>query len=1042
MIDRLNIDIRYFISFIGLLFCISINGNTNNNAHPSNDYLLVINSYTADATWSNAIITPLQQTMAANSGLNFFVENMNMLMINDSVKLADLEQQILAPYTAAPKAVILLGNSALTIRENLKKKWGQDIPIIICSELDYLSPDKTYIKKELTSITDRVPLQKLTKEYNLTLLQTKNYLQENVELMQRMIPDMKKLVFIGDARYINRQLDNEMRTLLKDSYPNLKYEFLSAGTMTTDSLLLKLNSENPATTGVLFSSWFSIRTFAGSVLLLANSYQIISNANIPIFTLGSANMENSRMVGGYFYEQKTFNDQLIKTLNAVLSGTSPRDISFYVPKGYPIIDYLALYQKGLDADLSPAGTVFLNRPATFWENYKYMVLGGGAIFIILLIIFYQSIRLKSMKATRAAQQKEIEANAELSRLFENMPILYGKACMIRNESGEITDALITKANKHYTEIIDNETKFTDRKLSDYPEEYHLAFVRFLRLMESEKKPISFTYYVGHAKKYINVILAFSVQSNHADLFGVDSTELHKAQMKLDSTNHKLAMALEVANIVPWKWDLSNHTILCDINRPIELSIGFDDLDEQQMSVPASQYFSKMHKDDRKRVRQAYSDLIEGKCPKVKEEYRVINHTDQGFRMDWVEAQAAVENRDENGAPLTLVGSSLVITQRKEMEENLIHAKDKAEESNRLKSAFLANMSHEIRTPLNAIVGFSGLLPSVTESSEQEEYINIIENNNTLLLQLIGDILDLSKIEAGTLEFIHADFDLNQLMEELENSLKLKLKDSTVTLSFDSAETECFIHSEKNRLSQLIINLVTNAIKFTEKGSIRFGYEKQKAMLYFYVRDTGIGISTDKKDKIFDRFFKVNSFAQGTGLGLPICQMIVETLGGEIGVESEAGVGSTFWFTIPYQVAGQIRTNDKEKIIKSTQERLTILIAEDNDSNYKLFKSILTDDYSMLHAWNGLEAVEMFKLHSPDIVLMDLNMPVMDGYEATRKIREINSQVPIVAVTAFAYASDEIRVMENGFDGYMAKPIRAGLLKEQLYEIVQKRLLFL
>lgn len=1042
MINRLNIDIRYFISLIGLLFCISINVKANDKLHSSNDYLLVINSYTADATWSNSMIGPLQKTIAANSGLNFFVENMNMLMIDDSTKLVDLKQHILAQYTAAPKAVILLGNSALTMRNDLQKKWGQDIPIILCSELDYLSPDKTYIKKELTSVADRVPLRSLKKEYNLTLLQTKNYLAENVGLIQKMIPSMEKLIFIGDARYINRQLDNEMRTLLKNSYPDLKYEFLSAGSMTTDSLLFKLNNADPATTGVLFSSWFSLQIFTGNVLLLANSYQIISNANIPIFTLGSANMENSRMVGGYFYEQKTFNDKLINTLYAVLSGTSPRDIPFYVPDGYPVFDYLALYQKGFNANLSPSGTIFLNRPATFWEKYQNMILGGGAILIILLVFLYQSIRFKSMKAIRVAQQKEIEANAELSRLFENMPILYGKARMIRNEAGEITDALITKVNKHYIEIIDNGTKILDKKLSDYPEEYYLAFVRFLRLMESEKKPISFTYYVDHAKKYINVILALSIQSNHADLFGVDSTELHKAQMKLDSTNHKLAMALDVANIVPWKWDLSNHTILCDINRPIELSVGLEDLDEQLMSVPASQYFSKMHKDDRNRVRKAYSDLIEGKCTKVKEEYRVINHTNQGYRMEWVEAQAAVENRDENGIPITLVGSSLVITQRKEMEENLIHAKDKAEESNRLKSAFLANMSHEIRTPLNAIVGFSGLLPTVKESSEQKEYINIIENNNTLLLQLIGDILDLSKIEAGILEFIYTDFDLSQLMRELENSLKLKLKDSTVTLSFDSAQTECFIHSEKNRLSQLIINLVTNSIKFTEKGSICFGYERRRSMLYFYVRDTGIGIPTDKKDKVFERFFKMSNFAQGTGLGLSICQTIVEILGGEIGVESKEGIGSTFWFTIPYQAGGQVRTNDKEKIIKSTQERLTILIAEDDDSNYKLFKSILNDDYSILHAWNGQEAVDLFKLHSPDIVMMDLNMPVMDGYEATRKIREINSLVPIVAVTAFAYASDEIRVLENGFDGYMAKPIRAGLLKEQLYEIIKKRLLFL
>ena len=504
------------------------------------------------------------------------------------------------------------------------------------------------------------------------------------------------------------------------------------------------------------------------------------------------------------------------------------------------------------------------------------------------------------------------------------------------------------------------------------------------------------------------------------------------------------MSLDVANIVPWKWDLTSRTILCDINKPIELSTQGKGIAEEQLAVPDIQYFSKIFKEDRKRVEQAYKDLIEGRSEKVKEEYRVIN-THKGFhRIEWVEAQAAVETRDENGKPLTLVGSSLIITERKKMEQELINAKNRAEESNRLKSAFLANMSHEIRTPLNAIVGFSGILASTEEEEEKQEYVSIIENNNTLLLQLISDILDLSKIEAGTLDLHYSNVEINDLMRELENSCQLKLKSDNVKLEFVAPEAPCFANIEKNRLSQLIINFVTNAIKFTSQGSIRFGYERQNNELYFYVTDTGCGIPQDKLDSIFGRFVKLNSFAQGTGLGLSICRTLINHMGGKIGVESEEGKGSTFWFTLPYKQIEAIEKAPQKEIqsITIAKDKLIILIAEDNESNYKLFESILKYDYHLIHAWDGQEAVNMFKEYDPQIVLMDINMPVMDGYEATKEIRKYSAKVPIIAITAFAYASDEQRVMASGFDGYMPKPINARLLKAQLMDIMQKRIILL
>ena len=227
----------------------------------------------------------------------------------------------------------------------------------------------------------------------------------------------------------------------------------------------------------------------------------------------------------------------------------------------------------------------------------------------------------------------------------------------------------------------------------------------------------------------------------------------------------------------------------------------------------------------------------------------------------------------------------------------IREREKAEEANRLKSAFLANMSHEIRTPLNAIVGFSTLLANEENLEERQEFIKIIENNNELLLQLINDILDLSKIEAGTLEFIYSDVDVNALLTEIEQSSRIRNRHPEIQISFEERLPQCIIHTERNRLTQVINNLLTNSMKFTTRGSIRFGYRQEGNRLRFYVKDTGCGIPADKIDSVFGRFVKLNNFQQGTGLGLSICKTIVEKLGGEIGVESKEGVGTLFWFTI-------------------------------------------------------------------------------------------------------------------------------------------------
>ena len=308
-------------------------------------------------------------------------------------------------------------------------------------------------------------------------------------------------------------------------------------------------------------------------------------------------------------------------------------------------------------------------------------------------------------------------------------------------------------------------------------------------------------------------------------------------------------------------------------------------------------YNKMHPDDRKRILDFLYKARLGEVRDFKGEIRIL-HPGTEAQWNWVRTNVVVNQYQPENGVIELISVNYDITELKETEAKLIDAKEKAETADRLKSAFLANMSHEIRTPLNAIVGFSSLLVQGENPEEREQYMAIVEENNELLLQLISDILDLSKIEAGTFDFVKQELDVNQLCEDMVRTMKLKARPG-VEVVFDHRLPECIIVSDRNRLNQVIANFMNNAIKFTSTGSIRLGYgQAETNLLRFYVADTGIGIIQEKQAEIFDRFVKLNSFVHGTGLGLSISKSIVEQLGGTIGVESESGKGACFWFTLP------------------------------------------------------------------------------------------------------------------------------------------------
>lgn len=406
--------------------------------------------------------------------------------------------------------------------------------------------------------------------------------------------------------------------------------------------------------------------------------------------------------------------------------------------------------------------------------------------------------------------------------------------------------------------------------------------------------------------------------------------------------------------------------------------------------------------------------------------------------------------DDLSSPI-IVSIEWDITELEMMKRELLSSKEKAEMSDSMKSAFLANMSHEIRTPLNAIVGFSHLIAESADAEERKTYYDIVEANNERLLQLINEILDLSKIESGIIEFTYGPTNLNRLCQEVHDAHIFRTPEG-VSLVYEPSDARLMIETDKNRVFQVISNLIGNSVKFTKVGSISYGYKLVDDWIVFHVTDTGTGIEPEKVGRVFERFAKLNKHAQGTGLGLSICKSIVERLGGQISVSSEFGVGTTFTFTLPYkgtEEAGKAEVcpeseGDTEALTdgdssfpsKETQDAddvkpACILVAEDTDSNFDLLEAILGKKHQLIRAHDGMEAVIMYDEVKPDLILMNIKMPNLDGLEATKIIRELSATVPIIIQSAFAYEQDRKAAHEAGCNDFITKPIAQDKLEAMI-----------
>lgn len=513
-------------------------------------------------------------------------------------------------------------------------------------------------------------------------------------------------------------------------------------------------------------------------------------------------------------------------------------------------------------------------------------------------------------------------------------------------------------------------------------------------------------------------------------------EIIESYKKIKATQKELSLALNAGKLSSWNYNIKEG-LFC------KFDVHIENIEKRSLQS----IYESIHPDDRNK----FMALLEAVAHKQKlPENRIILKVLENNATDYRYSSftySAVEDEAGNIVVITFIQRD--ITEDIIYQQNLITAKNKAEEADKLKSTFLANMSHEIRTPLNAIVGFSELLTETDDAKEKFEYKQLIETNSEILLKLIGDILDLSKIEVGSIDINRQKLNLCQLCDELYRSFQQRIKNPKVTLKLINPYTKCVANFDKYRFMQIFTNFATNAIKYTPQGEIVMGYECMPGQVRIYVKDSGIGIPEEKKNRIFSRFEKLDTFAQGTGLGLSICKAIADATGGEVGFKSKANIGSEFWYIgytdVEYVEKSEVADEDLNN--KSTEhlsadspvkiKDLNILIAEDNDSNYLLIKKLLKDN-QLTRAITGVEAIEKIKAQTFDIVFMDMRMPVMNGLEATSLIREFNQTTPIIALTANAFDSDRENALAAGCNHFMTKPVKKRELMDLLFRYFKQQ----
>lgn len=893
--------------------------------------ILILNSYNAEVSWAAKISTGLEEALHNNyPGSQIYtrylsldgaqVSSLPLYALRSSLWAFDssnMDQTIAEDRTIAslfkskihPDLIIFVGDDAFYFYQEYGHhlESRKNIPLVLCAvndsvtsghwALDYkpnplvpveerrsfttnllettVAALKDYSVERLSKVEGKASYQ-YTQNYEITGVKASLPVRENLELIKKLIPELEEIIWVDDdyytSGYAHKLLEKEMQTLM----PDVKLTSVKHTKLNSDSIYQELLMQVPNR---------AFLTYAWNITGMYSKYSerylneiFLETSTVPLFSLTEPSFAESYCLGGYYKPAEEYIQKTIELVKQILEGTPANSIPFEtVNRGLTILDRSLFDKYRLNATIfkEQPDVIFKNIPPTFFERNE------GRVYLCLVLIVVLAGLLLYFRMWRKHNKTLQEEANRYKKLSHTLAFIY--------EHASIDYALYNKQGECISSVSGN--KIFSGALFENP------------LFSEEQRQMFHNNQVVHTEIYIDTTDKFSSSFIDQNCYQVIVIPLNNVDYKFA---RYLMLAVNLTPVMRERTERERFEALLNFASGIsEMGIAFYNLKTSTMvatkswyenlnepQIPDSlPYYLNVLPEDRILLLEFRERAGTGMRETLTTDIRI--RSEKGKRR-WVREFLYTNGKDKD----VIIELNINIDQTKKDETELYHAKKDAEQANLETKEFLSNINHEIRTPLNSIVGFSGYLATSNDEEENREYASMIATNNVLLTNLIDDIIALSKIDSGSVVFERDKVNLNLMFREWTRYCESLLQGKNINVYCEVPNEEACIYVDFNYFSRLMLNLLTNAVKFTDKGSIRFGYRIQEDNWYFYVKDSGCGIKEENVKVIFKRFTKLNTFAQGTGLGLALCKSIVEHLGGRIGVKSEPHKGSMFWFTIP------------------------------------------------------------------------------------------------------------------------------------------------
>lgn len=928
----------YFLFLLGLFLHNALPAAV--TADPDEKYILVISSYSEKVEWAKDIGDRIVlELKSRNPDARVYVDYLgadNTFTLNGllgkvraifqsgndnkaeaSKALTDLSLRSVF-YTNRmnkPSAMVFIGDEMWIVYRQLMgvlETWNE-VPILLCGARDSISAVTYYPQlgadlNLMVAIEDS-PFMSFAGSstlYHLALTGILHTLplRENLELIKTLVPGLKELVFVDERYYATEYVVKELKKEIARFDPSLRFSVHYTNWINTDSILAAMLHPEE---GVVFL------TYAWN---LKNTYSRYTDGQIdslfeksrtPIFSLMPQGLKNNRILGGYYSPVNEYIEPTMEVLEQILSGSNADSLPFrHIGNPKFFLNQEVLEKCGLHRrSRKLKGEIRENIPPTFYQAHEInIILTIICLVVAVGIVFLWLRRRVHMKRLRLSYLEYKQLFNELQLIYAHLPIDFALYTKEGRQIERIIGGSETEGKNIRQKLLSEnlfENSYLDRNVknrilkgettncevsvdaSGQPSPYNFIGNNIFQFVVKPLKDID-----GKSSRFIAIIIDKTLESRE-----------RAERERFESLFH---FASDCSKIGVAYYDAMNKTGFASRS-------WYTNLNETVRERLEPEY-GNVFPEDRDLLNYYRGQMKNGISPVCSADIRVLS---EDGRIHWIRQFFFQYEYEPEKSRVVLVELNFNIDEQKQKESELRKAKEQAEEANREKGKFLENISHEIRTPLNAIVGFTSILASGDDYADLKESGEIIRRNSESLMQLIGDILDLSKIDAGKAEFTPSEFDLNEVYEQIIVYAQEKAGNTQVKIYQKEREEAAVIETDRVRLRQVLTHFVRNALKFTTQGEIALGYRRISRGYYFYVTDTGCGIEGKNIKNIFRRFVKIDTFTQGSGLGLPLCQSIVHKLGGEIGVDSVVGEGSTFWFTLPLKITFESEKNDGSKI---------------------------------------------------------------------------------------------------------------------------------